>query len=73
MSELRAEAINLVENVPEKYLSEIIQYVKNFISEKEITSEKALLHLFRSICSKRDTSTTPSTHRRFLKHPCFVI
>ena len=30
MSEIRAEAINLIENIPEKYLSDIIRYVKNF-------------------------------------------
>ena len=32
----------MLENVPEKYLFEIIQYVKKFLSEKEITSESAL-------------------------------
>ena len=42
MSALRSEAINLLENVPEKYLLEIVQYVKNFLAEKEITSEQAL-------------------------------
>ena len=42
MSELRSEAINLMQIVPEKYLLEIVQYVKKFIAEKEITSEKAL-------------------------------
>lgn len=42
MTALRSEAINLLENVPEKYLLEIVQYVKNFLQEKEITSEKAL-------------------------------
>lgn len=42
MTALRSEAINLLENVPEQYLLEIVQYVKNFLSEKEISSEKAL-------------------------------
>ena len=42
MSELRAEAIYLIENVPENYLSDIVKYIKNFISDDKITSEKAL-------------------------------
>ncbi len=43
MSELRAEAVNLMQIIPEKYLSNIIQYAKKFVNlEKEITSEKAL-------------------------------
>ena len=42
MSELRAEAIYLIENVPENYLSDIVKYIKNFISDEKITSEKAL-------------------------------
>ena len=43
MSELRAEAINLMQIMPEKYLSNIIQYAKNVLkSEEKITEEKAL-------------------------------
>ena len=42
MSELRAEAIYLIENVPENYLSDIVKYIKNFISDDKITSERAL-------------------------------
>ena len=43
MSELRAETVNLMQIIPEKYLSNIIQYAKKFVNlEKEITSEKAL-------------------------------
>ena len=42
MTALRTEAINLMQNLPEEYLFEIVKYVKNFISDKEITSEKAL-------------------------------
>lgn len=41
MSELRSEAISLIEKMPEEYLLEIIQYVKKFLSDKEITSKKA--------------------------------
>ena len=43
MSELRAEAVNLMQVIPEEYLANIIQYAKRFVKpEKEITSEKAL-------------------------------
>ena len=42
MSELRAEPIYLIENVPENYLSDIVKYIKNFISDEKITSERAL-------------------------------
>lgn len=43
MSELRAEAVNLMQIIPEEYLANIIQYAKKFVKpEKEITSEKAL-------------------------------
>lgn len=41
MSELRAEAVNLMQIVPEEYLQNIIQYAKKFI-KPETTSEKAL-------------------------------
>ena len=41
MSELRAEALNLIQIVPEEYLLNIIQYAKKFL-KSEITSEKAL-------------------------------
>ena len=47
MTALRSEAINLLENVPEKYLLEIVQYVKNFLAEKEITSEGALQAFYK--------------------------
>ena len=30
MSELRAEAVNLIENMPEEYLLAIVQYVRRF-------------------------------------------
>ena len=41
MSELRAEAVNLMQIIPEEYLLNIIQYAKKFL-KPEITSEKAL-------------------------------
>ena len=41
MSELRAEAVSLMQIIPEEYLLNIIQYAKKFI-KPEITSEKAL-------------------------------
>jgi len=41
MSELRAEAVNLMQIVPEEYLLNIIQYAKKFI-KPEISGEKAL-------------------------------
>ena len=38
MSELRAEAINLIENIPERYLAEIVSYVKNFVEPEKKSS-----------------------------------
>lgn len=46
MSELRAEALNLIQIVPEEYLSNIIQYAKKFV-KPEITSEKALQAFYK--------------------------
>lgn len=39
MSELRIEAINLMQVIPEENLSEIISYAKNFLKSKENISE----------------------------------
>ena len=56
MTALRSEATNLLENVPEKYLFEIVQYVKKFLAEKEIKSESALqaFHTLRSEAEKNN-------------------
>ena len=42
MSELRAEAVNLMQIIPEEYLANIIMYARKFVKSEEITSEKAL-------------------------------
>ena len=42
MSELRAEAINLIQIIPEENLSAIINYAKNFLKSKETLAEKNL-------------------------------
>lgn len=41
MSELRAEAINLIESMPEKYLLAIVQYVRRF-EDKGFADEQAM-------------------------------
>lgn len=41
MSELRAEAISLLEKIPEKYLLAIVQYVRRFES-KSFADEQAM-------------------------------
>ncbi len=41
MSELRAEAINLIENIPEKYLLAIVQYARRF-ENKSFADEQAM-------------------------------
>ena len=41
MSELRAEAVNLIENMPEKYLLAIVQYVRRF-SNKSFADQQAM-------------------------------
>ena len=41
MSELRAEAVNLIENMPEEYLLAIVQYVRRF-QNKSFADEQAM-------------------------------
>ena len=41
MSELRAEAVNLIEKMPEKYLFAIVQYVRRF-ENKNFADEQAM-------------------------------
>ena len=41
MSELRAEAVNLIEKMPEEYLLAIVQYVRRFKS-KSFADEQAM-------------------------------
>ena len=41
MSELRAEAIDLLENMPEKYLLAIVQYARRF-KNKDFADEQAM-------------------------------
>lgn len=41
MSELRAEAVNLIEKMPEKYLLAVVQYVRRFES-KSFADEQAM-------------------------------
>ena len=41
MSELRSEAINLIENLPEKYLLAIVQYARRF-ENKNFADEQAM-------------------------------
>ena len=41
MSELRAEAVNLIENMPEEYLLAIVQYVRRF-KNKSFADEQAM-------------------------------
>lgn len=35
MTALRAEAVNLMQNIPEEYLIKIIDYAKNFVKSKQ--------------------------------------
>ena len=41
MSELRAEAVNLIEEMPEKYLLAIVQYARRF-KNKSFADEQAM-------------------------------
>ena len=41
MSELRSEAINLIENMPEEYLLAIVQYARRF-EDKGFADEQAM-------------------------------
>ena len=40
MSELRSEAINLIEKMPEEYLFAIVQYVRDFLNDEEYAKEQ---------------------------------
>ena len=41
MSELRAEAVNLIEEMPEKYLLAVVQYARRF-KNKSFADEQAM-------------------------------
>ena len=41
MSELRTEAVNLIENMPEEYLLAVVQYVRRF-NNKSFADEQAM-------------------------------
>lgn len=43
MSELRAEAISLMEKMPEEYLFAIVQYAKDFFKDEEYAKEQVNL------------------------------
>ena len=47
MSDLRAEAINLLENLPEKYLLAIVQYARRF-KDKEFADEQAMFAMWEN-------------------------
>ena len=48
MSELRAEAINLIEKMPEEYLFAIVQYAQDFLKDKNYAEEQMKLAKFQS-------------------------
>ena len=47
MSDLRAEAIDLLENLPEKYLLAIVQYARRF-KDKEFADEQAMFAMWEN-------------------------
>ena len=48
MSELRAEAVNLMQIMPEEYLFAIVQYAQDFLKDKEYAEEQMKLAKFQS-------------------------
>ena len=42
MSELRIEAMNLIQIIPEENLEKVLNYLKNFLKSKETLAEKNL-------------------------------
>ena len=48
MSELRAEAISLMEQMPEEYLFAIVQYAQDFLKDKNYAEEQMKLAKFQS-------------------------
>ena len=48
MSELRAEAVNLIEKMPEEYLFAIVQYAQDFLKDKNYAEEQMKLAKFQS-------------------------
>lgn len=48
MSELRAEAISLMEKMPEEYLFAIVQYAQDFLKDKSYAEEQMKIAKFQS-------------------------
>ena len=47
MSELRAEAISLMEKMPEEYLFAIVQYAKDFLKDKDYAEHQMRVALWQ--------------------------
>lgn len=47
MSELRAEAVNLIEKMPEEYLFAIVQYAQDFLKDKEYAEHQVRVALWQ--------------------------
>ena len=48
MSELRAEAINLMEKMPEEYLFAIVQYAQDFLKDKDYAEHQMRVALWQT-------------------------
>ena len=47
MSELRAEAVNLMQIMPEEYLFAIVQYAQDFLKDKEYAEHQMRVALWQ--------------------------
>ena len=47
MSELRAEAVNLIEKMPEEYLFAIVQYAQDFLKDKDYAEHQVRVALWQ--------------------------
>ena len=47
MSELRAEAISLMEQMPEEYLFAIVQYAQDFLKDKDYAEHQVRVALWQ--------------------------
>lgn len=67
MSELRAEAISLMEKIPEEYLFAIVQYVQDFLKDKNYAEHQMRVALWQEDPEKYEDEINAYVNR-FVKN-----
>ena len=63
MSELRAEAINLMEKMPEEYLFAIVQYAQDFLKDKSYAEHQMRVALWQTDPDKYEDEISEYVNR----------